>query len=372
MHKTIMISSCGTSLLTNHAVDEQRSLITRTANRLESELSGDERRVIDNLLAVCKNSLLGTESLADVKKLSAELNGIISYYTGDLSKGKNDQHFLLHSDTFQGGTIAGIVRDWLQDRGIACNLVEAKDLNTRSLDQFTSGMQEIVRWCYENLSDYRKQGWRIIFNLTGGFKSMQGFLQTLGMFYADEIIYIFESGEALLRIPRLPIKLDLGDTIEKNLATFRLLGLGRELDARQCSDIPNSLLTEMDGKVSFSVWGTLVWDQHKKQFYGTKLLEPLSPKIEIGDHFKKEVSSLPQDRIETLNKQLDTLAEELDSNQLGKNASLRFKKLKTVQHKVCTHEFYAWSDQDAKRVFGRFEDRGDAQYFVVERLEKHL
>ena len=48
---------------------------------------------------------------------------------------------------------------------------------------------------------YRQSHYRVVFNLVGGFKSLQGYMNTLGMFYADEIIYIFEAPTAdLIRI----------------------------------------------------------------------------------------------------------------------------------------------------------------------------
>jgi CRISPR/Cas system-associated protein Csm6 len=65
----------------------------------------------------------------------------------------------------------------------------------------------------------------VVFNLTGGFKSVQGFLQAISSFYADETIYIFQFSSELLQIPRLPIKLDTQGIIDENLTIFRRLGL---------------------------------------------------------------------------------------------------------------------------------------------------
>jgi hypothetical protein len=59
----------------------------------------------------------------------------------------------------------------------------------------------VIRWCQDTLPGYRESGYHIVFNLTGGFKSIQGWMQTLGMFYADEIVYIFETGKELLPGP---------------------------------------------------------------------------------------------------------------------------------------------------------------------------
>ncbi|MBK8043622.1 MAG: hypothetical protein IPK21_13770 [Haliscomenobacter sp.] len=71
-------------------------------------------------------------------------------------------------------------------------------------------IKDLLKWCDETLPGYRTAGYEIIFNLTGGFKSLQGYLNTIGMFYADRIVYIFESGQEVIAIPKLPVKLEMG------------------------------------------------------------------------------------------------------------------------------------------------------------------
>jgi hypothetical protein len=47
----------------------------------------------------------------------------------------------------------------------------------------------------------------VVFNLTGGFKSLNGYLQTVAMISADRCAFLFEGAPELMEIPRLPVRL---------------------------------------------------------------------------------------------------------------------------------------------------------------------
>jgi hypothetical protein len=236
-------------------------------------------------------------------------------------------------------------------------------------------MSEIVRWCdYELSNQYPKPAWKRVFNLTGGFKSVNGFLQALAMFYADESIYIFESGGQLLTIPKLPIKLAPEDDIANNLDIFRRLAiLGQEIPANECQNISETLLDRIDNQVSLSEWGQLVWQQFSGQHYSQNILAPLIPKLRYSERFIQEVQFLPPDRLSIINARLDDLAKNLESNGQYNPRSLRFHQLEGRPFRGAlnpepTHELYAWSDQDAKRIYGHFEN----QVFIVDKFGLHL
>ncbi len=371
--RIVLVSSCGTSLLTNVADSGERKILTATANRSERDITPEERRVVDDCAARAKQKLFNAKDLDVARKLSAELNGVISFYGGQMARGKEDMGFLIHTDTYQGCLVVEVLREWLAGRGIKCSPVLAKDLNTASLLDFTAGMQEVIKWCNDSLPANREAGYRIVFNLTGGFKSLQGFLQTIGMFYADEIVYIFESGQELLRIPRLPVKLDVREAVQRNLMTFRLLGNNCVVDEEHCSGIPEALITKMEGKAAFSIWGDLVWKQLKREIYGEGLQEPLSPRLIYSEKFSKQVAALPKDRKEIINERMDDLSRCIDENKLhNPPESLGFKPIKGKSIPQSTHECYAWSDKDAKRCFGHFEKRANGEVFVIAELGNHL
>ena len=116
---------------------------------------------------------------------------------------------LVATDTYQGEVAAKLVQEWLQGRGFSSvQVFQLPGLSTRNQQAFATGVGALIKWTGETLPGYRESGSRVVFNLVGGFKSLQGYMNTLGMLYADEIIYIFEGTQSgLIRIPRLPVNL---------------------------------------------------------------------------------------------------------------------------------------------------------------------
>ncbi len=283
-----------------------------------------------------------------------------------------DTHYLIVSDTYQGIKVGEIIVTWLQQNHFIAEIIKITDLATNNRDQFRLAMSELINWCNDNLKGFRDSGYQVIFNLTGGFKSVQGFLQTVGMFYADECIYIFQFSSQLLQIPRLPIKLDVEDVISKKLTTFRRLDSHLMVTKEQVKEIPETLLffLETDNQVELSEWGKLVWLQAKSTYYRQGLLTSLSDKLIYSDEFEKNVQALQRqsDRIELVNIQCDRLSQFLDSNRTNNPASLDFKLIKNT-HKGSTHECDAWHDKDAQRIFGHNLNNGK---YIIDRLGKAL
>ncbi len=296
----MMLSSCETSLFTNGASDAQRTVLNRTANTTVKSLTSEEKRLLDTLIAERKRALLGNSDLQTAARMSAEIAGILAYYGGSLSSGR-DMHFLVYSDTYQGKAAAEIVEKWLRNAGFSASCVHIHDLRTSSLEDFTSAMHEIIPWCRETIPGNYDKGYKIVFNLTGGFKAMQGFLQTIGMLYADEVVYIFERSDSLLRIPRLPVSLD-PEVFWENLQLYRRLGAGYTVDGHECDGIPETLLMNWDGEATFSVWGDLLWSEYKPKIYDTDLLDPISANIVYSDRFTRDVqqAGLAKDRMRML------------------------------------------------------------------------
>lgn len=374
--KRLFLSPCGTSLLTNDRIspisDDLKTVINQTANLSESELKSEEKKLLSQHIEEREKLLLSEETdLNMIKRMSAELNTIITYYGGFLPVNSADYHYLLCTDTYQGQKTAQMVEKWLKKRGFNVEIKPFRGLKTDKDSDFRLAMSDLINWCDDdNLQAYRRLGYKIIFNLTGGFKSVQGFLQTIGMFYADEIVYIFQSSRELLKIPRLPISLDgnVRQVIEENLIVIRQLGMGKLLTLSDCENIPETLLLQIDNQVSLSPWGELIWKQAKPSYYQKELLPPLSPKLQYSSEFQKGVKSLSSDRLEIINKRLDDLSQCLDKNLQYNPVSLDFKKLQGKPLKQSTHECDGWSDQDAKRLYGHFENK----IYIIDELGKHL
>lgn len=366
----VIVSPCGTSLLTNQVSSELRTLLLETANQQKADLTPDQQEKIAEHIQQRRNTLLDSSlHLETIQKMSAELNGIITYHNGDLSPSVPEHHFLLVSDTYQGEQVGEMVAAWLRNKGLIASIIKIPDLATSEAETFRNAMSELIKWCDDTLTSYRQQGYHIIFSLTGGFKGVNGFLQAIAMFYADESVYIFQASSQLLRIPKLPINIDKEGIVGEHLTLFRKLEVNFSVTRQEATGIPETLLFPIDDKVILSEWGELVWRQAKPTYYQQRLLYPLSSRLEYSNRFQSDVAAIGSERLEILNYRLDQLSRYLESNGDYNPLSLDFKKLKGKPHPQATHECDAWSDKDAKRLYGHFEATGT---FIVDSLSSHL
>ena len=363
----IIISTCGTSLLTNGVPDELRSLLHRTANQQAEEMKPEEKALIDTHLQARAHELAACPSMDAVRTASAELNGLLGLYDGQPAKGRGDIHFLLHTDTYQGENSAEILCRWCENHDLSAQTYRVESLNTRNIDEFRIGIGNLMHWCQETLPGYRKNKYRVVFNLVGGFKSLQGYMQTLGMLFADESVYVFEGERALLRIPRLPLDLDAAsrECMRKNHSIIRTM-LWRNLPTSECTSLPETFLYCVEDECMLSEWGRLLWEGFKKEFYKETLLPPPSRKIRYGRTIEKAVAALDPPSIADINEKMDDLSLMLECNKPIK--SLGFKMLTGKPVPGCTHEFYLWSDRDAARGFGYY----DGGVFVFDEMRPHL
>lgn len=364
MKKIFILSPCGTSILTNSATNNERALITKYGNvKDKNEIPQEDLKALESLIGNISKRL-PNENKINAKKLSAELNAVIRLI--DEAPDGIYQHELLCTDTWLGGETANLVKVWLEKEKQSVHIRKQSDLQTQNLDAFHIALSDIVKWCDEELKNWRGSGYKIIFNLTGGFKSVQGFLQTLAMFYADEAVYIFESGTELLRIPKLPVKMVSADYIRDNLSTFRRLSVN--LPVQEIVNMPETFLLRSGKDITLSAWGELVWNQHKREIYIEELYVSPSSLIQYGDDFKKTTAKLEKDRLYQINSKIDDLARYLETQGQTHQASLDLKKLKTQIGKS-THELDAWADKDAKRIFGHFQE---GSIFMLDKLDSGL
>ncbi|GIW83422.1 MAG: hypothetical protein KatS3mg105_5229 [Gemmatales bacterium] len=365
MQRSLIVSTCGTSLLTNGAASDLRKVLYATTNCQENELDEATRSRIEERLREQKARLDDISDANNIRQMAAELNGILGLYDDRLEKAKADHHILIHTDTWQGEQVAQLLAGWLRQKGVSAQSQKVDDLRTSDLESFQSGLNSLVAWCEATLPGYREQQYHIVFNLVGGFKSLQGFMQTLGMFYADELVYIFETGNQLLQISRLPIQIEEAatDAIRNNLAVFRRLDDPQATcTTDEVRGIPETFLYRLDNAVDLSPWGRLIWQRHKREFYRERILEPISSKLVISVKVMQEAENLQPDLRERFNQRMDDLSRYLDSGQNRAINRLDFKQLKGNPRPPSTHECDLWADQGAWRAFGHF----DNQQFIVD------
>lgn len=353
----LIVSTCGTSLLTNIA-GERRGLVTRHANAHRPEdVPEADREFLKGLIATARQRM--RDATHDERaQLSAEYNGLACYY-GD-EPDSQDQHWLIATDTWLGQETAAILGEVL---GPTAQTKRIADLRTQDLQAFRLAMAALVRLCAEEI---KPLGMKVVFNLTGGFKSVQGFMQALGMLYADETIYVFESSRELLRLPRLPLRLDVETSVRETLALWRRLEVGLPVCEQEIRGLPEIFFFVIEGHVALSEWGELAWREVRDKLLGEQVWPSIDAKVRYGEGFERSIRNCSGHERRQINERMAELARHLREPTFNPR-HLDFKKLATP-YQGSTHECDAWAAGGAKRLFGHFEQ--DA--FIIDRLGEGL
>lgn len=279
-----VLSTVGISLFINQVDPELRGALNRAAN----VCSGLSEYLLDEALTLAAQA---AETLRrnDVQKnraLSAELNGLYGLYNDQLAQGRGDMHYLITTDTVLGRLAAGVVESYLRECGLSVSTHYPPGFTSDNPKSFAQGIKQLIAWCEETLPGYQGSGYRIVFNLTGAFKSLQGYLNIVGMFYADAIIYIFEGSRELLTIPRLPIQVDIGALRDFHVP-LALLAQGQLLPTTSLGNLPEGLLdVDEQGVATLSDWGLLTWNRARGELLSEELLP--FPRLEYADSFRRE------------------------------------------------------------------------------------
>ncbi len=355
-----ILTTIGLSSLTNGLRRELSAKeIYENSNKKESEIDKEFLNKFYKAYSELKEKLL-TMQEKELQKLSAELNALLKYDRFN----NQDIHKLLCTDTFLGQKAAELIEYYLQNKNLNVSIYNAKDLKTDEIENFHIALADLVKELSEELQGYKESGYEIIFNLTGGFKSVNSFLQTMASLYADKSLYIFESSQELLTIPRIPIKVD-DEVIINNLQLFRALELGLKLP-KAIESIPKTLVLEISGDYILSPWGEIVWQKVKSKFYREKLINPLQTKILYSQEFINDTNKLNPKELYQLNKSIDKLEKYIAFDENLR--SLRYHELKGNIAKKYSHEFYPFDGNDSRRCYCN-EKNGE---IILEKLDAHL
>jgi putative CRISPR-associated protein (TIGR02619 family) len=362
----LIVSTCGTSILTNQTPEDLRKLLNKYSNvKKPTECPDNHCEMIEYHLTQRLTEILEASD-SDLAKFSAEMNALLKFYGDNKKNQKQDMHILIHTDTWLGRETGNTLRAILEKQGFSVDTPTIADLRTENIQEFQLALSELAQWATTDIKAYKNKNYKIIFNLTGGFKSIQGFMQSLAMLYADESIYVFETGKELLSLPRLPIKLDAKEVVKANSEVLRALSLNLPYN-KSLADLPETWLLKVDNDTTLSPWGEVIWQDYKDQIYANELLDPPTERIKFEPSFKESLKKIESDRYILLNQQIDKLATYLHSGFTKSLKSLDVKSLGT-KYKGSTHEFDAWHDQKAMRVFGRL----DGNTFICDRLDDGL
>jgi putative CRISPR-associated protein (TIGR02619 family) len=286
----LVISTVGTSLLTNQIDREfEDSWYVRlrdTVNCSREEIDKyheDVKDIIDKLKERTTDELNG--DIEDIREASAELNGIYGLYDKEIEKGKEDTHLLITTDTAQGRMAAEILENFLKQKGLkSTSTYFPVGFSLSSSDTFSEGIASLFSYLQEILVSSKHSQHQICFNLVGSFKAIQGYFNTIGMFYADEMIYVFEGSNEVIKIPKLPVQVDKS-IIEPYKVQLAMMDGGDILKSwSEAQKVPKEWVLTDDKEMTLSTWGKLLWSQCKDYFLShEKLLE--FPRVEYKSSF---------------------------------------------------------------------------------------
>jgi len=334
----VILSTIGTSLLTQQIQRDDPiekswyAQLRDTANTSTSEMPPAIAAIVDTLKQRAEAKLANAD-IAQRRNASAELNGIYGIYQNQLTQGQQDIHYLIATDTHQGLTTAQVVENFLREQGIVnVTTYTPPGLTTASSQAFAWGIDELLEWLENNLRPLQEQShYTINFNLVGGFKALQGFLNTLGMFYADELTYIFEGTNNLITIPRLPVVVD-PTAITPHSTLMALLAANAPISAQELPDLPETIVTTLEGEALLTTWGKLLWNQVKGDVLSGELLS--LPYLSYLDSFCRDYQDCrnPRERVklqETLAKVSSLLAKSQgDIGVLKADGGILYEKYK--------------------------------------------
>ncbi len=267
--KPLIITPVGTSLITNLCTSDERKQLSEIANLAQDELMANDLKLIEQKIEQAEN-LLQENNESKISKASAELNAILKILAAT-GQHPDTAFILIGTDTWQARQCSKLIHNYLNHKfkKITTYIPDGFTVNTK--ESFVEGISDMLVWTDQHLRQYKQSGYRIIFSLTAGFKSMIGYLTTIGMLFADHIYYIFETGKELLEIPRLPVEIK-SKVFEKYAVQIARIYAGDELTLASDMQGIDDIILKKDGNyVQLSQWGILIWNHLKRSILGKQL-----------------------------------------------------------------------------------------------------
>lgn len=255
------ICTTGTSILTKRGIN-----IERFKNQPLSYWKDHE----DDILAAQDRVY---ESLERFKRLpiqaqlddtSAEIKSLIK-----MGVDPNDRVILIASDTVDGKLSAELVKAFLKEREICLEveIQEVKGLQAIDAVLFQrEGLRNLLTFLVSRGNE------DIVFNLTGGFKSVVPYLSLIGMLFNKPVRYIHEDSEDVITLSNVPILLNDGllllvedklRKIEKETSISKTeWHRGIDFNDRRF----DSLIEEEGGQITLSGLGLLFWERFKLDY----------------------------------------------------------------------------------------------------------
>ncbi len=257
---TTYVCTCGTSIATKQVINLERFI--------EMPLSewSENKHYIEAIKFQIKNRLSSIKLSSNLDDTSAEIKSLVK-----MGLKKEDEVILISSDTIDGKLCAESVKEFLIEHQLVSeNSVKIKEITgLQSVDgkKFEKqGLKNLLTY----LISFEYQN--VVFNLTGGFKSVVPYVALMGMIFKKPVKYIHENSDDVLTLTGIPLILDddLMLCVENKLKKIEMetsIPLRDWQDGIDYHDHRFDCLIEEDrGQVTLSGIGLLFWERFKKDF----------------------------------------------------------------------------------------------------------
>lgn len=196
----IHIVTVGTSIAQNAITKRIIPEISDIKN-LENRLS--DPQFMDNVISAC---------LAFVKEnpqaASAELNTSLKLLKDGKERGRQQQVYLLHSDTKTCDVCARVLERYLkglseQNYKISAKLLKIENLGNE--ESFEEGLANLFEQILRLAKEHREMGDEVFMHATGGFKPETAIAVLASNIVGIPVFYVHEHFRKIVRIPAMPV-----------------------------------------------------------------------------------------------------------------------------------------------------------------------
>jgi len=252
------ICTSGTSILTKSGINLER--FKNVSLSRWDEYEHDIAAVRDRVSELLARLSLPTK----LDDTSAEIKSLVK-----MGITPADQVILIASDTVDGKLSAELVQTFLSEREI-CHEVEIKVIRGLQAIDGRLFQQEGLKNLLNFLISHEHEN--VVFNLTGGFKSVVPYISLIGMLFNKPVHYIHEDSEDVITLSNLPILINENVVflVEDKLRKIEIETSIKKAEWQKGIDFHDRrfdvLIEETKGEVTLSGLGLIIWERFKLDY----------------------------------------------------------------------------------------------------------
>lgn len=265
------------------------SIINYLRNRKVDMSSGVEKTIID---------FLKKEGADTLMKASAEINSLFR-----MGIAKGDKVIFLSSDTDEGEMVATCLKKTLiemKECSVTVRRIKGLQIEDRKIfDQF--GIPNLTDTIIDEVDNHSFQ-FKIVLNITAGYKATVPYLTFIGMIFHLPIRYIFEESESIIELPPIPMDFDkerlkrLEPVINYIASDYMHINEFREKVGISYNDIEQDtqdILLKVDDFITLRPTGKILYKRYLQFKGNTVYISPLvSKKIQSNLYDKKTFENI--------------------------------------------------------------------------------